>query len=81
MIQLSVLLKEVKINILTFTQALLLLALTFHSMPQNTDIQTHCIDVPSAAEIKRRNVVAKREISITEKKFLNRQTLQIFWDT
>ena len=52
LIQLSVLpvLKEVKIDILTLNQAFLLLVLTFYSMPKNTDIQTHWIDVPSAVE-------------------------------
>ena len=51
LIQLSALLKEEKFDIQTINQALLLLALTFHSMPKNTDIQTHWIDVPSAIEI------------------------------
>ena len=53
LIQLSVLLKEVKIDILTSSQALLSLAVTFQSISKNTDIQTHCIDVPSAVEIIR----------------------------
>ena len=33
----------------------------------NTDIQTHWADTPSAAEIARSNVIAKREIDIMEK--------------
>ena len=53
LIQLSVLLKEVKIDILIINQALLSLALAFQSISKNTDIQTHCIDVPSAVEIIR----------------------------
>ena len=68
LIQLSKLLKEVKIHILTINQACLLLTLTFHSMPKNTDIQTHCIEVPSAVEIVLQNVVGKKEISIMKKK-------------
>ena len=78
LIQISVLLKEVKTDILTINQALFFLALTLHSMPKNTGIHTHCIDVPSAVEIARRNVGAKREIIIMETKLKNRQTLQLF---
>ena len=48
-------------------QDLLLVAITHHSMPQNTDIQTHWPVFPSAVEIARSDVVAKREISIMEK--------------
>ena len=35
-------------------------------MPKNTGIQTHWADDPSAVEIARSNVVAKREINIIE---------------
>ena len=79
LIQLSLLLNEVKIDILTINQALLLLAQTFHSMPKNTDIQTHCIDVQSAVEIdstiKRSS---QKRNQYHGKFFFNCQTLQIF---
>ena len=39
----------------------------------------HWVDDPSAVEIARSNMVAKREISITEKSLKILQTLQIFW--
>ena len=47
-------------------------------MPQNTDIQTHWVDVSSAVEIVQSNMVAKKKISIIEKILKIRQTLQIF---
>ena len=56
---------------------LLLLAIRFHCMSKNTDVQTHWADISSAVEIARSKVVAKREISITKKFLKNRQTLQI----
>ena len=65
LIQLSVLLK-VKIDFRNISEAHLLLPLILHGTPKKTDIQTHWIDVPSAVEIVRSNVVAKREISIME---------------
>ena len=34
--------------------------LTFNSMPKDTDIQFHWVDVPSAVEIARTNVVAQK---------------------
>ena len=46
LIQLSVLLKQVKFDVLTINQALLLLALTLHSMHKNTDIHIHWAHVP-----------------------------------
>ena len=55
---------------------LLLLTTTLHSMPKNTDIQTHSADVPLADEIEQSSVIAKREIRIMEKMKKNRQTLQ-----
>ena len=58
-------------------QDLRLLAITFNCMPKNTNIQTHWADVPLAVEKARSNVIAKREISITEKKFFNCQISQI----
>ena len=47
-------------------------------LAQNTDIQTHWNDVPSAVVIVRSYVVAKREISVMKKNSKNRQALQIF---
>ena len=47
-------------------------------LTQNTDIQTHRNDVPSAVVIVWSYVVAKREISVMEKILKNCQALQIF---
>ena len=44
-------------------------------MPKHTDVEACWADVPSAVKVARSNVVAKREINIIEKIFLNRRTL------
>ena len=56
------------------TKDLLLLTTTLHSMPKNTDIQTHSSDVPSTDEIAQS--IAKREIRIIEKMKKKCQALQ-----
>ena len=54
-----------------------MLAIAFHCMPKNTDIQTHWVDGSSAVKITQSNMVTNREISVMEKALKKRQTLQI----
>ena len=51
-----------------------MLAITFHFMPKNTDIQSYWANVPSAVEI------AKRDVSVTGNFFFNRETEGIVFE-